>query len=118
MLLALFIYGYATGCYSSRKIERAACDSLAFRCISANRNPDHDTLASFRRRFAKEIEAAFVQVVRENPLSLFGKARRLRVYRRLVQSPLAILRHRLPFTCQLRKEVPLDDQARKRSTVH
>ena len=55
MLLALFIYGYATGCYSSRKIERATYDSLAFRFIAANRHPDHDTLASFRRRFAKEI---------------------------------------------------------------
>lgn len=75
MLLALFIYGYATGCYSSRKIERATYDSLAFRFIAANRHPDHDTLASFRRRFAKEIECAFVQVLqvaRENQLSRFG----------------------------------------------
>ena len=52
MLLALFIYGYATGCYSSRKIERATYDSLAFRFIAANRRPDHDTLANFRPRFA------------------------------------------------------------------
>lgn len=74
-LLALLIYGYATGCYSSRKIERATYDSLAFRFIAANSHPDHDTLATFRRRFAKEFEATFVQVLqvaRENQLSRFG----------------------------------------------
>jgi len=74
-LLSLLIYGYATGCYSSRKIERATYDSLAFRFIAANNHPDHDTLASFRRRFAKEFEATFVQVLqvaRENQLSRFG----------------------------------------------
>ncbi len=75
MLLALLIYGYATGCFSSRKIERATDDSLAFRFIAANRHPDHDTLAAFRRRFAKEFEDTFVQVLvvaRENQLSRFG----------------------------------------------
>jgi len=74
-LLALLIYGYATGCFSSRKIERATYDSLAFRFITCNRHPDHDTLATFRRRFAKEFEAVFVQVLqvaRENQLSRFG----------------------------------------------
>ena len=71
-LLSLLIYGYATGCYSNRKIERATYDSLAFRFIAANSHPDHDTLSSFRRRFAKEFEGAFVQVLqvaRENQLS-------------------------------------------------
>jgi hypothetical protein len=75
LLLSLLIYGYATGCYSSRKIERATYDSLAFRFIAANRHPDHDTLSTFRRRFAKEFEGAFVQVLqvaRENQLSRFG----------------------------------------------
>jgi transposase len=74
-LLSLLIYGYATGCYSSRKIERATYDSLAFRFIAANSHPDHDTLSTFRRRFAKEFEATFVQVLpvaRENQLSRFG----------------------------------------------
>jgi transposase len=41
-LLALLIYGYATGTFSSRKIERATYDSLAFRFIACNRHPDHD----------------------------------------------------------------------------
>lgn len=74
-LLALLIYGYATGTFSSRKIERATYDSLAFRFIACNRHPDHDTLASFRKRFGGEFEAAFVQVLqvaRENQLSRFG----------------------------------------------
>jgi transposase len=74
-LLSLLIYGYATGGYSSRKIERATYDSLAFRFIAANSHPDHDTLSTFRRRFAKEFEGAFVQVLqvaRENQLSRFG----------------------------------------------
>ena len=62
-LLSLLIYGYATGCFSSRKIERATYDSLAFRFIAANSHPDHDTLATFRRRFAKAFEATFVQVL-------------------------------------------------------
>jgi transposase len=74
-LLALLIYGYATGTFSSRKIERATYDSLAFRYIACNRHPDHDTLAHFRKRFGGEFEAAFVQVLqvaRENQLSRFG----------------------------------------------
>ena len=75
MLLALLIYGYATGTYSSRKIERATFDSLAFRFIACNRHPDHATLATFRRRFGQEFQSAFVQVLqvaRENQLSRFG----------------------------------------------
>ena len=75
LLLALLIYGYATGSFSSRKIERATYDSLAFRFMACNRHPDHDTLANFRKRFGGEFESAFVQVLqvaRENQLSRFG----------------------------------------------
>lgn len=63
MLLALLVYGYATGVFSSRKIERATYDSLAFRFIAANQHPDHDTLAAFRRRFLNEFSELFVQVL-------------------------------------------------------
>ena len=62
-LLGLLVYGYATGVFSSRKLERATYDSVAFRFIAANDHPDHDTIATFRRRFLKEIEALFVQVL-------------------------------------------------------
>jgi transposase len=63
VLLGLLVYGYATGVFSSRKLERATYDSVAFRFIAANDHPDHDTIAAFRRRFLKEIEALFVQVL-------------------------------------------------------
>lgn len=63
VLLGLLVYGYATGVASSRKIERATYDSVAFRYVAANTHPDHDTLASFRRRFLKDIEGLFVQVL-------------------------------------------------------
>lgn len=63
MLLGLLVYGYATGVFTSRKLERATYDSVAFRFIAANDHPDHDTIATFRRRFLKEIEALFVQVL-------------------------------------------------------
>src|SRR4030095_6607885 len=63
-LLSVLIYGYATGVFSSRKLERATYDSVAFRFIAANDHPDHDTIATFRRRFLKEIEALFVEVLK------------------------------------------------------
>lgn len=63
MLLGLLVYGYATGVFSSRKLERASYDSVAFRFIAANDHPDHDTIAAFRRRFLAEIEGLFVQVL-------------------------------------------------------
>ena len=64
MLLGLVIYGYATGVFSSRKLERATYDSVAFRFIAANDHPDHDTLAVFRRRFLTQIEGLFVEVLK------------------------------------------------------
>ncbi|MFT5176501.1 MAG: transposase [Gammaproteobacteria bacterium] len=63
MLLALLMYGYATGTYSSRRIEQASYDSLAFRYIAANSHTDHDTLCAFRKRFAREIESLSVLVL-------------------------------------------------------
>lgn len=63
VLLGLLVYGYATGVFSSRKLERATYDSVAFRFIAANDHPDHDTIAAFRRRFLEEIETLFVGVL-------------------------------------------------------
>ena len=63
VMLGLLIYGYATGVYSSRRIETATHESIAFRYIAANEQPDHDSLCSFRKRFLEEIEALFVQVL-------------------------------------------------------
>lgn len=62
VLLSLLIYGYATGVFSSRKIERATRDSIVFRYLAPYTHPDHDTIATFRRRFFPQVEALFVQV--------------------------------------------------------
>jgi transposase len=64
MLLGLLIYGYATKVFSSRAIERATYDSVAFRFIAGNEHPDHDTIATFRKRFLPQIEGLFVDVLR------------------------------------------------------
>jgi transposase len=62
-LLAILVYGYATGVFSSRRLEQATYDSVAFRYIAAGTHPDHDTLANFRRRFLDELGGLFVQVL-------------------------------------------------------
>jgi transposase len=64
MLLGFMVYGYATKVFSSRAIERATHDSVAFRFIAGNEHPDHDTLATFRKRFLPQIQALFVDVLR------------------------------------------------------
>ena len=63
MMVALPSYAYATGLFFSRKIERATYDSVAFRYIAANMHPDHDTIASFRKRFLEELKKLFVQIL-------------------------------------------------------
>jgi transposase len=63
LLVGVIVYGYTTGVFSSRKLERATYDSVAFRLVAANEHPDHDTIATFRRRFLQQIEALLVQVL-------------------------------------------------------
>jgi len=63
ILLGLLLYGYVTGVFSSRKIERATYDSVPFRFIAGNLHPDHDTLAGFRKTFLPEIASLFVSVL-------------------------------------------------------
>jgi transposase len=64
MLLGLMVYGYATRVFSSRAIERGTYDSVAFRFIAGNEHPDHDTIATFRKRFLPQIQALFVEVLK------------------------------------------------------
>lgn len=76
ILLFLLFYGYATGVFSSRKIEKATFDSVAFRFISANTHPDHDTISSFRKRFFEQLKPLFLQILklaREMRLLKLGK---------------------------------------------
>jgi transposase len=63
MLLGLLVYGYATGIFSSRKIERATYESVPFIYIAGGKHPDHDTINTFRTRFLGELKELFVQVL-------------------------------------------------------
>ncbi len=63
ILLALLFYGYATGTFSSRKLEKASYESIPVRYICGNAHPDHDTIANFRKRFLKEIGNFFVEIL-------------------------------------------------------
>ncbi len=63
ILLGLLFYGYATGVFSSRKIEQATYESIPFRFIAGGWHPDHDTIASFRKTFLSEIKGLFVEVL-------------------------------------------------------
>jgi hypothetical protein len=64
ILLGLLFYGYATGTFSTRKIERATSETIPFRFIAGNLHPDHDTLATFRKTFLPELKELVVQVLR------------------------------------------------------
>lgn len=63
MMVALLFYSYATGVFSSRKIERGTYESVALRYIAGNTHPDHDTIAAFRRRFLPHLKELFVQIL-------------------------------------------------------
>lgn len=63
LLTALLFYGYATGTFSSRKIERATWDSVAMRFIAQEEHPDHDTIANFRKKFLPQLSALFLQIL-------------------------------------------------------
>ena len=58
----LIFYGYGTGVFSSRKIERATFDSVAFRYIAGDYHPDYDTINAFRNRFLPQITDLFKQI--------------------------------------------------------
>jgi len=63
LLLGLLFYGYATGVFSSRKIEKATYESIPFRFLAGGWHPDHDTIATFRKTFLPEITDLFAQVL-------------------------------------------------------
>ncbi len=63
LLLGVIFYGYVTGVFSTRKMERATYESIPFRFVAGNMHPDHDTLAHFRRTFLAELQEAFVQIL-------------------------------------------------------
>jgi transposase len=64
MMVRLLLYGYCTGVVSSRKMERATHEDVAFRYLSADAHPDHDTISSFRKRHLEALGGLFVQALR------------------------------------------------------
>ena len=63
MMLAVLVYAYCVGERSSRRIERRLCEDVAFRVVAANQQPDHATLARFRRSLQEAIAGLFSQVL-------------------------------------------------------
>jgi transposase len=63
VLLALLLYAYATGMFSSRQIEQATYEVIPFRFLAGGLHPDHSTLAWFRKQFLAEIKVVFAQVL-------------------------------------------------------
>jgi transposase len=63
VLLGLLFYGYATGVFSSRKLEQATYESIPFRFLAGEHHPDHDTIAHFRKTFLPELKDLFVQLL-------------------------------------------------------
>jgi transposase len=64
MLARLLLYGYCIGVTSSRRIESATCDNVAFRYLAADQHPDHDTIATFRQENLETLAGLFVQALR------------------------------------------------------
>jgi transposase len=63
MIVRLLLYGYANGVYSSRKIEKRTYEDVAFRYLSGDQHPDHDTIASFRKRHLDALAGLFTQAL-------------------------------------------------------
>lgn len=63
VMLGLLFYGYASGVFSSRKIEKATYEVLPFRYISGDMHPDHASIAQFRKQFLAELKEMFVQIL-------------------------------------------------------
>jgi transposase len=63
LMVRLLLYGYCTGTYSSRKLERKTYEDLAVRFLTADQHPDHDTIAAFRQKHLSHLEGLFLQVL-------------------------------------------------------
>jgi transposase len=64
MMVALLVYGYCVGRPSSRRIERATYEDVAFRVVSGDQHPDHDSIAAFRKQHLEALAELFMQVLR------------------------------------------------------
>jgi transposase len=107
ILLGLLFYGYATGLFSSRKIEKATYESIPFRFIAGGLHPDHDTIANFRKTFLSEIKELFTQilllagVLKLGNISLDGS----KIHADASKSHAVSYKRLIELESQLRKEV-------------
>jgi len=110
LLLGVLFYGYATGVFSTRKLERATYETIPFRFIAGNLHPDHDTLATFRKTFLPELKELFVQVLllaqvagvlNLGTISLDGT----KIHADASKSKAVSYKHLLALEAQLRAEV-------------
>lgn len=110
IMLGLLFYGYVTGVFSSRKIEKATYESVPFRYIAGNLHPDHDTINEFRKTFLPEIQELFVQilllahtadVIKLGNISLDGS----KVHADASKSKAVSYKHLLKLEVQLGQEV-------------
>lgn len=63
MMVRVLVYGYCVGVMSSRRIERASYDDIAFRYLCADQHPDHDTIAAFRQQHLPVLAQLFTQIL-------------------------------------------------------
>jgi transposase len=110
ILLGVLFYGYATGVFSSRKLERATSESIPFRYVAGGWHPDRDTIASFRKTFLVEFQELFVQILllaqaahllQLGNISLDGS----KIHAEASQSHAGSYKHLLELEIRLRQEV-------------
>lgn len=110
ILLGLLFYGYATGVFSSRQIERGTYESIPFRFVAGGVHPDHDTIAHFRKIFLMELQDLFVQilllaqathVLKLGNISIDGS----KIHADASKSHAVSYKHLLKLEVQLRQEV-------------
>jgi transposase len=63
LMVRLLLYGYCVGLFSSRRIEQATHDQIAFRYLGADQHPDHDTIANFRQQHLENLGKLFIQAI-------------------------------------------------------
>jgi hypothetical protein len=63
-LTLLLLYAYCVGIVSSRRIERACYEDLAFRVLTGNQQPDHSRISEFRRRNLDALKGLLIQILR------------------------------------------------------
>jgi transposase len=109
-LLGLLFYGYASGIFSSRKLEKASYENLGVRYVAGGLHPDHDTIANFRKTYLSELQGLFVQilllakvagVLKMGNLSLDGS----KIHADASKSQAVSYKRLLEIETQLKKEV-------------